>query len=375
MVVDGRRKVAARRRVNRLPSLGRGGSRGADLGVDAVGHHGPGHGAEQGEAERAADLLPGVEQAGRQAGIAVLHLGQGDQGQRHEHRAQAGGGDHHRAEQAAHVGAVLVDLRQPEHAARADRRAGQQQRPGPDPRDQLGADPGHEHDHADHRQVSHAGLQRAVAPHRLHEQAQEEEHPEHRGTHAEHDQVGAGPAAVAEDPQRHQRFPAAGLDEHKRGQQHHGRGQRGHHLGVMPVSDAIGAGGRAGQAVHQRDEPERAGDRAGQVEPAGVALRLRKCARRHQGDGDPDRHVHEKDPTPGDVGGEQAAQDQADRRTADAHRGVDAHGPVAGRALRERGRDQRQRGRGDDGSADALQGACAQQPRLRGGEAAQQRGH
>ena len=45
-------------------------------------------------------------------------------------------------------------------------------------------------------------------------------------------------------------------------------------------------------------------------------------------------------------------------------RGVDAYGPVAGRALRERGRDQGQRGRGDDGSADALQGACAQQPRL-----------
>ena len=113
----------------------------------------------------------------------------------------------------------------------------------------------------------------------------------------------------------------------------------------------------------------------GQVEPAGPPLGLRERPRRQQRDRDPDRDVDEQHPAPGQVGGEQAAGDQADRGAADAHRGVDAHGPVPGRPLRERGGDQGQRGRGDDGAADALQRAGGQQPRLGGGEAAQQRGH
>ncbi len=252
--------------------------------------------------------------------------------------------------------------------------AGYQQRPGPDPRHQLGADPGHRHDHGHHRQVGHPGLERAVVPDVLHEDGQEEEHPEHRRAQAEHDQVGPGPAAVAEDPQRHQGMLAARLDEQERGQEHHRRGQRGEDLGVAPVRHPVGAGRRAGQAVDQGGQAERAGDRAGQVEPAGVALGLGQGARGQQGDQKPDRHVHEQHPAPGEVGGEHAADEQADGRAGDAHGGVDAHGPVAFPALREVGRDQRQSGRRDDRTAHALQGARGQQPGLGVGETAEQRG-
>ena len=96
--------------------------------------------------------------------------------------------------------------------------------------------------------------------------------------------------------------------------------------------------------------------------------------RRDERDDRADRHVDEQHPAPGQVGGQQAAGHQADRGAADAHRGVDAHRPVARRPLREGGGDQGQRGRGDDRGADALHRAGGEQPGLRGGEPAEQRG-
>ena len=59
---------------------------------------------------------------------------------------------------------------------------------------------------------------------------------------------------------------------------------------------------------------------------------------------------------------------------ADAHRGVDAHRPVARRPFRERGGDQRQGGGRDDRGAGPLHRPGGQQPGLGGGEAAEQRG-
>ena len=104
------------------------------------------------------------------------------------------------------------------------------------------------------------------------------------------------------------------------------------------------------------------------------ARRLGQCPRRDERDHDADGHVDEQHPAPGQVGGQQAAGHQADRGAADAHRGVDAHRPVARRSLREGGGDQGQRGRGDDRGADALHRAGREQPGLRGGEPAEQRG-
>ncbi len=86
------------------------------------------------------------------------------------------------------------------------------------------------------------------------------------------------------------------------------------------MRDTVGGRARAGQAVDQGDDAAGPADRAGQVEPAGIALRLAQRPRRQQGDGNPDRHVDEQNPPPGQVAGEQAAGQQADRDAADAHR-------------------------------------------------------
>src|SRR6266700_3662387 len=96
-------------------------------------------------------------------------------------------------------------------------------------------------------QVGHPGAQRAVPPDVLHEQGQEEEQAEHGRAEAQHHEVGARPAEVAEDPQRHQRQLAARLDDHERPEQDDRGRERGHHLGVTPVRDAVRGHRRAGQ--------------------------------------------------------------------------------------------------------------------------------
>ena len=197
--------------------------------------------------------------------------------------------------------------------------------------------------------------------------------PDAGGAGAQHDQVRAGPVAVGQQAQRQQGVAAAGLDDRERGEQHRRGRERGDDLGIAPVRDPVRAGGRAGQAVDQGGEPAGRGDRAGQVEPAPLPRRLAQHPRRGQGRRQPDGHVDEQHPPPGGVGGQQASGDQADGAAGDAHRGVHAHRPVPGRALREGGRDQRERGRRDRRGACALDGAGREQPRLGGGEPARQR--
>src|SRR5215467_2265446 len=172
------------------------------LGVDAVGDHGPGDGAEQGEPDRAADLLAGVAQAGGDPGLAVGDPGHGDQGDRHEQQAQAGREDQHRAQHPAGVAAVLGQPRQPVQAGGGDRGTGQQQRPGADARDELGGGAGGHQDPGHQRQVGDAGFERRVPPGGLHEHRQEEEHAEDGGADAQHDQVRAGPVAVGQQAHR-----------------------------------------------------------------------------------------------------------------------------------------------------------------------------
>ena len=133
----------------------------------------------------------------------------------------------------------------------------------------------------------------------------------HGRAEAQHHEVGARPVEVAEDPQRHQRQPATRLDDYERPKQDDRGRERGHHLGVSPVRDAVRGHRRAGQAVDQAGQAERYRDRAGHVEPAGPARRLGQGPRRQQRDGDTDRHVDEEHPAPRGVGGEQAAGQQA----------------------------------------------------------------
>jgi hypothetical protein len=140
------------------------------------------------------------------------------------------------------------------------------------------------------------------------------------------------------------------------------------------VRHAVGAGRGAAQAVDQGGQAQAAGDGAGQVEGAAPPLGLAEHAGGEEREHQADRHVHEEHPPPVGVLGQQAAGDQADRTAGHAHRGVHAHRPVARRALGERDRDQRQRGRRGERAADALQDAGPEQPLLTGGEAAEQRG-
>jgi hypothetical protein len=73
-----RRLDLRRRRVQRMARPGR-----VHRAPGGVGDDGLGEGAEDGQPNRAADHMAGVDQAGGQAGVLVINLGQGDQGQRH----------------------------------------------------------------------------------------------------------------------------------------------------------------------------------------------------------------------------------------------------------------------------------------------------
>jgi hypothetical protein len=131
-----------------------------DLGPDAVRDGSPGDGAEQCKPDRAADLLAGVEQAGGDTGVLFGHVVQGDQGQRDEHQAEPERGYEQRAEQLAGVAGVLGQPGKPERPARGRGSAGQDQRPGADPRHQRRGQRGGEHGPDGERQVGDAALDR-----------------------------------------------------------------------------------------------------------------------------------------------------------------------------------------------------------------------
>ena len=231
------------------------------LGPQAAGHRAPGHGADDREPDRAADLQADVVQAGRRACVAGVHLVQDDQGHRNEQQAQVGPEEQRRAEHPAGVGAVLADPGQPDHPAGRERAAGDQQRPGADPAHCPLRDHRHHQDRGNVGQVGQPRPQRAIPPHLLDEQGQEEEHAEDRGPDAQADQERPGPVPAAQQPHGQQRVPAAGLDHPERGQQHRGGGQRDDHLGVTPVRDAVRGGGgwsrSCGEPSRRRRRPRR----------------------------------------------------------------------------------------------------------------------
>jgi hypothetical protein len=70
----------------------------------------------------------------------------------------------------------------------------------------LPDDPMDHHDRAGEREEGHAGPQRTTAQHVLHQDAHEEQDPEHGGGERQHDGVRAGAAAIGQDAGR-QRNP------------------------------------------------------------------------------------------------------------------------------------------------------------------------
>lgn len=126
-------------------------------------------------------------------------------------------------------------------------------------------------------------------------------------------------------------------------------------------------------AVDEGDESAGAGDRAGDIQAAGVAFGFDEGAGAGE-DGQADGDVDEEHPAPVERVGQYAAQQQADRGADAAHGRVHAHGRVARLAGREGGGDQGQRvGRGEC-RADALEDTGADQQALVRGEFAQQGG-
>src|SRR5262249_41352441 len=125
-----------------------------------------------------------------------------DQGQRDEQQRGSGSDDHGGAEHRAGVGVVLADPRQPEQAAGAGRRAGEQQRPGADPGHKLSDSARCNEEGGGEREVGDAGPQGRVSPHGLHEDGEEEEHAEDEDAHAGVAQVGAGAEAVPQQSER-----------------------------------------------------------------------------------------------------------------------------------------------------------------------------
>jgi hypothetical protein len=92
------------------------------------------------------------------------------------------------------------------------------------------------------------------------------------------------------------------------------------------------------------------------------------------GRSDADRHVHEEDPLPRQQVGEDPAQQKAEGGAAGGDRAPDAERLRALLALREGRRDDRQRGRGHERGAQALQRAGGDEHPAGLRQAVQQRG-
>ena len=133
---------------------------------------------------------------------------------------------------------------------------------------------------------------------------------------------------------------------------------------------------RADDPEHQDRQPERRRDRAREVEvplaPLGTARD--DVALGQDGRDQADRDVDEQDPAPAQKIGEHAAEEHAGGAAGASHRAPDADRAVAGRALLERGREDRQRSGGDDRAAEALHPARGDQQELGVGESAGERG-
>ena len=177
------------------------------------------------------------------------------------------------------------------------------------------------------------------------------------------DQVGRAQRRQLEDRQRHQRrgrHPR--LDVHERGEQCDGGGQRHQHPRRSPA-ERVGLNDPVGQADEARGDEHRAGDV--EVAAAHLADVGGEHAQAEHHDEHADRHVDREDRRPAERLREDAAEQRARRRAEAADRAPQAKAAVALRTLGQRRGDDRQRGRREDGAAEALQCACADQQSAR----------
>ena len=141
----------------------------------------------------------------------------------------------------------------------------------------------------------------------------------------------------------------------ERAEQGHACGQERHGQRVAP---ARGLGVR--EAVDDREQARRSREDARQVEARAVGMGRVGDERdpadgRRNGEGEVDVHGE----APGEVLGQHAAEQQADRAAGSGDGAEDAECASAILTGRERGGQQRERRGGEQGAEDALQRACA----------------
>ena len=242
-------------------------------------------------------------------------------------------------------------------------------RPGPrlDPR----GDAGEHRDAQRHRHEGQAGLDRREAQGLLQVQRGEEvdaEDPEGPDHH--------GPAAAAELPapehlQVHHGMGRTGLDDQEDPGGDSGQRERPEDARRGPAALAA-----LDQGVGQREQGQRGGRQAGQVELAhgGFGPRLGHVEDRDREGDHAHRHVDEEDPAPVEVLADQAAERRAGRQGQRPGRGPDADGHAPLPDVGERGHDDGQRGRHEQGRPDALDGPAGDEHSPAAGQPGGQRG-
>ena len=174
---------------------------------------------EDGQPQRAADLLGGIEQAAGQAGVLVADAARPQQGDRHERQAHPQAHRQQPHQQVRDVAAVHRQLGQDQHSEGCQRDAAGGDVAHADALDERLGHAGADDDPGRHRQEGQTRAQRAVAEDLLDVERGEEEHPEHPRRDQQQHRVAHGKGADPEDAETHQGRLAAGLDREEGTQQ------------------------------------------------------------------------------------------------------------------------------------------------------------
>ena len=238
-----------------------------------------------------------------------------------------------------------------------------------DPRHEVLRDRGHRDDRERERQVRRAGLQRGVVQNLLHVQREQEELREDGRTREKRGHVRARQRAQPEDPHRQERCGRPQLDDHEGGDERRRCGEQAGGGGRCPAMLA-----RPGQRVDEQHEAARDRAGSGRVEVAMIEIRaaLAQQQRRQNEHDRARRHVDEEDPRPAERARQQAAEQHARGCTASRDGAPDAEREIPLRALLERRRQDRQRGRSEKRRAEPLQRAKGDQRAFGPGEPVQE---
>ncbi len=232
---------------------------------------------------------------------------------------------------------------------------------------QAGRDLGRADDDRDREgQEGHAGLHGRVVEDDLEVVGHEQEHAEHADDREAHRQEAAGAVAVLDDVEGQEGAGRPVLPPDEGDKEYDACREQAQDQGVRPAARF-----RLAEAVDDRHESAAAQEYAGHVEAGAAVAR----AVVEQGEGAEDRDDRDGDvdveaPAPVQVLREQPARDEADRRTAARECAVDPEGLAAFLRVRERRGQEAERGGGQYGGEDALEGAGAEEhARARGGAA------